>query len=111
VNEAPGADGLTAGAQYIFGFPQPGAAAQSSAAGWSTNALWLEAVVRTNDPPWRIFGQASTTLNVSHWSTNEISWQPSTNQSDVLPGCERRVFTVPSGTDNRKFLRTRAESP
>jgi hypothetical protein len=111
VNEAPGADGLTAGAQYIFGVPRPGAAAQSSAAGWSTNALWLEAVVRTNDPSWRIFGQASTTLNVSHWSTNEISWQPSTNQSDVLPGCERRVFTVPSGTDNRKFLRTRAESP
>jgi hypothetical protein len=111
VNEAPGPDGLTAGAQYILGVPRPGAAAQRSTAGWSTSALWLEAVVRTNDPSWRIFGQASSTLAPGSWGTNDVVSISSTNQSDVLPGCERRVFTVPPGTDSRKFLRIRAESP
>jgi hypothetical protein len=107
----PGPDGLTAGAQYILGVPRPGAAAQRSTAGWSTSALRLEAVVRTNDPSWRIFGQASSTLAPGSWGTNDVVSISSTNQSDVLPGCERRVFTVPAGTDSRKFLHIRAESP
>lgn len=111
VHEVTGPDGLTAGAQYIFGSPRPGAAAQKSTAGWSTNTLWLEAVVRTNDPSWRIFGQTSSTLAPGSWGTNDVVSISSTNQSDVLPGCERRVFTVPPGTDTRKFLRIRAESP
>jgi len=111
VHEVTGPDGLNAGAQYILGFPRPGAASQRSAAGWSTNALWLESVVRTNDPSWRIFGQTSTALATGSWGTNGVSSVSSTNQSDVLPGCERRVFTVPSGTDTKKFLRIIAESP
>jgi hypothetical protein len=110
-NEMPGPDGLSAGAQYILGVPRPGAAAQRSTAGWSTSTLWLEAVVRTNDPSWRIFGQASRTLAPGSWGTNDVVSISSTNQSDVLPGCERRVFTVPAGTDSRKFLHIRAESP
>lgn len=110
-NEVPGANSLSAGAQYIFGSPRPGAAAQRSTAGWSTNALWLEAVVRTNDPSWRILGQTSTTLSPGSWGTNGVSSVSSTSQSDVLPGCERRVFTVPPGTNTRKFLRISAESP
>jgi hypothetical protein len=110
-NEMPGPDGLTAGAQYILGVPRPGAAAQRSTAGWSTSALRLEAVVRTNDPSWRIFGQASSTLAPGSWGTNDVVSISSTNQSDVLPGCERRVFTVPPGTHSRKFLHIRAESP
>jgi hypothetical protein len=111
VNEAPGADGLTAGAQYILGFPRLGAASERWVAGRSTNALWLEADVRTNDSSWRIFGQASTTLSPGSWRTNEVVSVSSTNQSDVLPGCERRVFSVLTGTDRRKFLRITAESP
>ena len=35
----------------------------------------------------------------------------STNQSDVLPGTERRVFTVPTGTNTKKFLRINAQNP
>ena len=110
-SEVTGPDGLTAGAQYILGVPRPGAAAQRSTAGWSTSALWLEAVVRTNDPSWRIFGQSSSTLAPGSWGTNDVVSISSTNQSDVLPGCERRVFTVPPGTHSRKFLHIKAESP
>jgi hypothetical protein len=83
----------------------------SQAGRWSTNKFSLEAVVRTNDPSWRIFGESSATLNVGSWSTNEISWHSSTNQSDVLPGTERRVFTVPTGTNTKKFLRINARNP
>ena len=110
-NEVPGPDGLTAGAQYIFGAPRPGTAAASPTGWWSTNTFSLEAVVRTNDLSWRIFGESSANLNVGSWSTNGISWQSSTNQTGVLPGSERRVFTVPTGTNTKKFLRISAENP
>jgi hypothetical protein len=107
----PGPDGLSAGAQYILGVPRPGAAAQRSTAGWSTSALWLEAVVRTNDPSWRIFGQASSTLAPGTWGTNDVVSISSPNQSDVLPGCQRRIFSVPAATNTRKFLRINAQNP
>lgn len=62
LDEVPGPDGLTAGAQYIFGAPRPGAVVASQAARWLANTFSVEAVVRTNDPAWRIFGEASATL-------------------------------------------------
>ena len=110
-NEVAGPDGMTVAAQYIFGSPRPGSAAVSPAVRWSTNTFSLETVVRTNDPAWRIFGESSSTLNAGSWTTNGIFWQSSTNQNNVVPGTERRIFTVPPGTDTRKFLRIRAESP
>ena len=110
-NEVVGPDGMAAGAQYIFGSPRPGIAVLSQAGWWSTDTLFLEAVVRTNDPSWRIFGQSSATLGTGSWSTNGVSWQSDTNQSDVLPGTERRVFTVPTGTNSKKFLRISGETP
>jgi len=110
-NEVAGPDSMSVAAQYIFGAPRPGIAVVSQTGWWSTNTFSLQAVVRTNDSSWRVFGESSATLNTGSWSTNEISWHSSTNQSDVLPGCERRVFTVPAGTDTRKFLHIRAESP
>jgi hypothetical protein len=110
-NEVAGSDGMNVTAQYIFGAPRPGIAVVSQTGWWSTNTFSLEAVVRTNDPSWRIFGESSATLNVGSWSTNELSWHSSTNQSDVLPGTERRLFTVPTGTNTRKFLRINAQNP
>jgi len=110
-NEVAGPDGLSVAAQYIFGAPRPGIAVVSQTGWWSTNTFSLEAVVRTNDPSWRILGESSATLNVGSWSTNEISSHSSTNQSDVLPGTERRVFTVPTGTNTKKFLRINATKP
>ena len=65
--------------------------------------------MRTNDPAWRIFGKFSTTLAPDSWSTFGVVSSPSTNQSGVLPGCERRVFSVPTGTNERLFLRVVAE--
>lgn len=110
-NEVPGPDGMSVAAQYIFGAPRPGIAVPSQAGRWLTNTLSLEAVVRTNDSSWRIFGESSATLSVGSWSTNGISWHSSTNQSGVLPGTERRVFSVPTGTNTRKFLRINAQTP
>jgi hypothetical protein len=110
-NEVAAPDGMSVAAQYIFGAPRPGVAVASQAGWWSTDTFSLEAVVRTNDPAWRIFGESSATLGAGSWSTNGISWHSSTNQSDVVPSAERRVFTVPTGTNTKKFLRLRAESP
>lgn len=100
---------MSAAAQYSFGSPRPGFAVEKSVGGWSTNTLWLEAVVRTNDSFWRIFGQASTTLASGGWGTNGVSSISSANQSGVLLGCERRIFSVPAGTNAQMFLRLRAE--
>ena len=110
-NEVAAPDGMSVAAQYIFGAPRPGTAVVSQTGWWSTNTFSLEALVRTNDPSWRIFGESSAALHVGSWTTNEISWQSSTNQSDVLPGTERRVFTVPTGTNSKKFLRIKAQNP
>ena len=64
-----------------------------------------------NDSSWRIFGQTSSTLVPGSWGTNDVVSISSTSQSDVLPGCERRVFTVPTGTNTKKFLRINAQNP
>jgi hypothetical protein len=110
-NEVAGPDCMNVAAQYIFGAPRPGVAVASHSGRWLTNTFSLEAVVRTNDPCWRIFGESSAALHVGSWTTNEISWQSSTNQSDVLPGTERRVLTVRTGTNSKKFLRINAQNP
>jgi hypothetical protein len=110
-DEVAGPGGMSVAAQYILGAPRPGIAPASQTGRWLTNTFSLEAVVRTNDPSWRIFGESSTTLSVGSWTTNELSWHSSTNQSDVLPGAERRVFTVPTGTNTKKFLRINAQNP
>jgi len=100
---------MTAAAQYNFGSPRPGVAADKTTGGWSTNALWLEAVVRTNDSFGGIFGQASTTLGSGSWRTKGVSPISSTNQSGVVPGGERHIFSVPAGTNAQMLLRFRAE--
>ena len=110
-NEVAGSDGMTVAAQYIFGAPRPGIMAAPLASRWSTNTLSLEAMVRTNDPSWRVFGESSSALSVGSWKTNEVSWQSSTNQSGLLPGSERRLFNVPTGTNTKKFLRINAQTP
>jgi hypothetical protein len=110
-NEEAGPDGLTAGAQYIFGASRQGVAVASQTGRWSTDTLSPEAVARTNDPAWSIFGEFSAALDADSWTTNEISWRSSTNQRDVLPGTERRVSAVPTGTNTKKFLRINAQNP
>jgi hypothetical protein len=110
-DEVAGPSGMSVAAQYVLGAPRPGIAPASQTGWWSTNTFSLEAVVRTNDPSWRIFGESSATLSVGSWSTNEIFWHPSANQSDLLPGSERRVFRVPTGTNTKKFLRINAQNP
>jgi len=72
----------------------------------SGNTLKLTATVRTNDPKLSVVGQSLTDLS-SSWSN--LSFNPngvaSTNTNDVLSGCQRRDFTVDTGTNIRQFLR------
>ena len=76
----------------------------SSAVGSST--LSITAVVRTNDTKLSVVGEAATGL--TNWSTNGVTSTASANTSGVPDGCQRRVFSVNRGTDDKKFLRLKA---
>jgi len=73
----------------------------TSAVGGST--LSITAVVRTNDTKLSVVGEAATGL--TNWTTNGVTITPSANTSGVPDGCQRRVFSVNRGTDDKKFLR------
>ena len=109
--EITGPAGETAFHEYLFGAPRPGAGTPRAAGQISGNLLSLEATVRTNDPTAHAWAESTTDLVSTNWTTNNLSWSPAADQSSVLPGCERRVFSVPIGTDNKEFLRIKAQSP
>ena len=96
--------------EYVFGAPKPGDGPVRALGGFSGNWLSLEATVRTNDSTAQVSGESSTQLASTNWTTNNLSWSPSADQSGILPGCQRRIFSVPVDAE-RKFLRLRAQSP
>lgn len=109
--EITGPAGETAFHEYLFGAPRPGAGSVRATGGLSSGWLSLEAIVRTNDPTAYAFAESSADLVATNWTTNNLSWSPSADQSGVLPGCQRRLFTAPMGADRKKFLRLKALSP
>ena len=72
--------------------------------GW----LSLEAVVRTNDANVALGGEVSTNLAAGSWTNLAVTSTVSSNQTGVLPGCQRRVYWVPAD-GSKKFLRLRAQ--
>lgn len=71
----------------------------------SSNALSITAVVRTNDPTLTVSGQSLVNLATGIWTTNEVTVTP---RADPAPeGCQVQTFSIPRGTDGRKFLRLR----
>ena len=77
--------------------------------GFDGTTLSIEALVRTNDPALRVYGQSSTDLTTNAWTTNNFT----TNDIPKKPGdpadSARRVFSTPQGTNAAKFLRLRVE--
>ena len=68
-----------------------------------SDTLSITAVVRTNDTKLSVVGEAATVL--TNWSTSGVTITPSVNTNSVPDGCQRRVFSVNRGTDDKKFLR------
>lgn len=69
----------------------------------------IEALVRTNDPALRIYGQASTDLVAVEWSTNNVTATDIAKRPGDPADTARRVFSTPQGTNGSKFLRLRIE--
>lgn len=67
--------------------------------------LFIEAIVRTNDPGLAVIGQTLTNLVVGPWTTNGVTVTVSPDQEDVPEGNERRIYSTEQGTDPKKFLR------
>jgi hypothetical protein len=65
--------------------------------------LSLTAVVRTNDTNLTIVGEAGVDLSV--WKTNGVSNIPSSSQTSVPVGCQRRIYSVDrTNSPARQFL-------
>jgi hypothetical protein len=71
----------------------------------STNALSITAVVRTNDPSLKVFGQSIVDLAAGTWSSNGVSTNIPVDQTGVPSGNQRQIFSTPLGIDGKKFLR------
>lgn len=76
----------------------------------NSNFLSITAIVRTNNPSLTIVGEATENLVVGPWSTNNVTWTNTVDQSGVPFGTARQIFSVPRTTNNQ-FLRLRATLP
>jgi len=66
--------------------------------------LSLMAVVRTNDTNLIVAGEAGVDLSI--WRTNGVSHIPSSSQTNVPEGCQRRIYSVDrTNSPSRQFLR------
>jgi hypothetical protein len=110
-SDKPGGSGQNAFAQYALGAPAPGAPWNPPPPKLHNSSLHLEAIVRTNDPALNILGQTSPSLAPGSWTTNGVSVVTATNQANVPPTHQRRIFSVPAAPDAKKFLRLRAATP
>lgn len=68
-----------------------------------TNFLSITAIVRTNNPSLTVVGRATTDLALGPWSTNNVTWSNTVDQSGVPFGTARQIFSVPR-TNNNQFL-------
>jgi hypothetical protein len=68
-----------------------------------TNFLSITAIVRTNNPSLTVVGRATTDLALGPWSTNNVTWSNTVDQSGVPFGTARQIFSVPR-TNSNQFL-------
>jgi hypothetical protein len=109
--DTPGGSGQNAFGQYAFGAAAPGASPVPAKVTLADNTLIFDAIVRTNDPSLHVFGETSASLEPGSWTISGVSAMTSPDQAGVLPGCERRLFSVPAAPETKKFLRLRATAP
>ena len=115
-SNTPGADGISGLLRYAFGANGPTDSVTKPTASVSGGNLVLTAIVRTNqtNPSLMVVGQWVTNVsqftNTSVVTSNTISGSTNgVSQTNVPAGCERQTFSVPQGSDTRKFLRLKVE--
>jgi hypothetical protein len=87
----------------IGGASSPTGSSENTITVLDSSKLTLTAVVRTNDTNLTIVGEAGADLSV--W-TNGVSNIPSSSQSNVPVGCQRRIYSVDrTNSPSRQFLR------
>jgi len=88
----------------VGGALSPTGSSESTVTVLDGSKLSLTAVVRTNDTNLTIEGEAGVDLSV--WRTNGVSHIPSSSQSNVPVGCQRRIYSVDrTNSPSRQFLR------
>ena len=88
----------------VGGVTSPAGSSESTVTVLDGSKLSLTAVVRTNDTNLTIVGEAGVDLSV--WRTNGVSNIPSSSQSNVPVGCQRRIYSVDrTNSPSRQFLR------
>jgi hypothetical protein len=88
----------------VGGATSPAGSSESTVTVLDGSKLSLTAVVRTNDTNLTIVGEAGVDLSV--WRTNGVSNIPSSSQSNVPVGCQRRIYSVDrTNSPSRQFLR------
>ena len=88
----------------IGGASTPTGLSESTVTVLDSSKLSLTAVVRTNDLSLSVVGEVG--VDLSSWSSSEVSVAPSTNQDNVPVGYERLIYSVErSNSPSRQFLR------
>jgi autotransporter-associated beta strand protein len=103
-----GADGLSDLMRYSLGGTSPNFKVELPTVAVTSTTLTMNALIRTNDTKVSVVGIYG--LVPGTWVTNSpITGVPSSSQSGVMPGVtQRQDFSVPRGTDSKKFMYLKA---
>jgi arylsulfatase A-like enzyme len=101
----PGADGLSPLMKYALGATSPSDSVQRPVLHSTDTTLSLTAVVRTNDPAMIVSAEAVNDLTGTWGTGGTVNESSASDQSDLPPNTERRVYTVDRNGAPKKFLR------
>ncbi len=101
----PGADGLSPLMKYAFGATSPSDSVQEPVLHSTATTLSLTAVVRTNDPAVIVSAEAVNDLAGTWGTGGTVNESSASDQGDLPPNTERRVYTVARNGAPKKFLR------
>ena len=110
--DVAGPDGLSPLLRYALGASTPDSAVTKPSVTTDADDLILTALIRTSGIT--VAGQASTDLSSTNGGFADLTSNPNgvlaADQSNLLPGTERREFRTPKDA-NRKFIRLRVSAP
>ena len=110
--DVAGPDGLSPLLRYALGASSPDSAVTKPSVTTDADDLILTALIRTSGIT--VVGQASTDLSATNGGFSDLISNPNgvlaSNQSNLLPGTERREFRTPKNA-NRKFIRLKVSVP
>jgi trimeric autotransporter adhesin len=104
----PGDDGFSPLIKYAFGATSPSASVQGPVLHSTATTLSLTAVVRTNDPAVIVSAEAVNELTGTWGTGGTVNVSTASDQSDLPPNTQRRVYTVDLTGEPKKFLRLNA---